>query len=733
MSIYIPPSSDRRKDIILFMNLLLLLPIVLFSQSPDWLSWRGGDMQGVTQSLLPTEWSETKNIQWQTPLIGEGHSSPIVVGKSITLTAGFEDDQIRTLVDQVYLVFFTIFVLLAFIMTRGIMILDQSKTKLVHMLLYTSILLIVFLALVFGEGLLDFERCSIRRWIVTMLLLTVLISSNLYILPSPRQKSLIGLVLFALGIAIVLFVPSKSHAYRHGWLGTSSMVMYGIGGIPVIIALTTLGYGKVKSALVKLKKPGLSLLGTVLLAWIVGFAHRVIVENRSVTSELNTGSYEPVSSVILTLALLVSAVILYKLKPVSNSLRLLFVICASAFGISLIANIIEVLAIMSPYFAYQFGTPGLDSRFSALHFILVAAALLLFILFPRVNMNSRLYMVCHVCVTLGFGVLYFWTVNHLIPNSLFRYAVMAFDSQTGAHQWTSTAFLAPRFPVHKDNSLATPTPASDGQNIYAFFGTVGLACLDSSGQILWKNTQLLHQTVYGPASSPVIHKDHLYLCTTEGKAVKVYAIDRYNGDISWTSEGPPLNGSSGLNRAPAIVEIRERDLVLVWASESLAAFDPETGNCQWQVPVPVKQMDHVTSLLEDIEHVYCIGLDRTIAFYKDSLGLAQNPVHWQTKVRGSNVPSGVVTDDHLAMITDHGHFVILNKHTGEQLFRTKVKGLFYASLIASSDSYFLMNTKGTSYTLSAFPPVISVGSHSEPALLYFRFMKPHSNSSNPVP
>jgi outer membrane protein assembly factor BamB len=50
----------------------------------NWPAWRGPTGQGVsTESGLPLEWSQTKNVRWKTPLPGPGNSTPIVWGDKV--------------------------------------------------------------------------------------------------------------------------------------------------------------------------------------------------------------------------------------------------------------------------------------------------------------------------------------------------------------------------------------------------------------------------------------------------------------------------------------------------------------------------------------------------------------------------------------------------------------------------------------------------------------------------
>ncbi|SVE29530.1 uncharacterized protein METZ01_LOCUS482384, partial [marine metagenome] len=63
----------------------------------DWPNWRGltSDGQALLVDGLPTEWNETKNIVWKTPIPGRGHSTPTVVGERIYLATADEDEMFQ--------------------------------------------------------------------------------------------------------------------------------------------------------------------------------------------------------------------------------------------------------------------------------------------------------------------------------------------------------------------------------------------------------------------------------------------------------------------------------------------------------------------------------------------------------------------------------------------------------------------------------------------------------------
>jgi outer membrane protein assembly factor BamB len=69
----------------------ILLPLALaFNAQADWKQWRGPTGQGHANANLPTEWNETKNVKWRTPVPGKGWSSPVIEGNQIWITTAFE-------------------------------------------------------------------------------------------------------------------------------------------------------------------------------------------------------------------------------------------------------------------------------------------------------------------------------------------------------------------------------------------------------------------------------------------------------------------------------------------------------------------------------------------------------------------------------------------------------------------------------------------------------------------
>ena len=65
----------------------LLIGAATAHSQAEWPQWRGPEGAGKTESRAPTHWTPEENIRWRLPLEGRGHSSPIVVGDLVFVTA----------------------------------------------------------------------------------------------------------------------------------------------------------------------------------------------------------------------------------------------------------------------------------------------------------------------------------------------------------------------------------------------------------------------------------------------------------------------------------------------------------------------------------------------------------------------------------------------------------------------------------------------------------------------
>jgi len=173
-------------------------------------------------------------------------------------------------------------------------------------------------------------------------------------------------------------------------------------------------------------------------------------------------------------------------------------------------------------------------------------------------------------------------------------AVEAFRASDGRRLWEYRIRAAGELPkLHEKHNLATPTPVSDGERIYAWFGNGQLVALDVQGRELWRHH--LGQeygsflTPWGHGSSPVLYKDLLILLCDHQPVSYLLAIDKRTGERRWKVD---QKGDRVSHSTPVVVPGPQGDELIVNSSARIEAYAPATGNLLWhaggerQTPIP---------------------------------------------------------------------------------------------------------------------------------------------------
>ena len=76
---------------------------------------------------------------------------------------------------------------------------------------------------------------------------------------------------------------------------------------------------------------------------------------------------------------------------------------------------------------------------------------------------------------------------------------------------------------------------TDGERVYAYFGNLGIYCLDFDGELLWSKPLEVHATRFGwgTAASPVLHGERLYVVDDNEEDSCLLALDKRTGEQVW--------------------------------------------------------------------------------------------------------------------------------------------------------------------------------------------------------
>lgn len=272
-----------------------------------------------------------------------------------------------------------------------------------------------------------------------------------------------------------------------------------------------------------------------------------------------------------------------------------------------------------------------------------------------------------------------------------------------------------------EHGYASHTPTSDGESVFVYFGRSGAAAFDLDGKQLWhvKLGDGANQKNWGSAASPVLYKDTVIITASE-EAHAVVALDKKTGKEVWRAPGAALEyvfGSPALAGTPTAPE-------LVFAlPEELWALNPDTGKLRWFA---------TTGLPGNIAPSVVVGEGVVFAFGgfpqlgavavktggKGDVTISHRL--WQTR-NSTYVPTPVLHEGRLYVVTDQGFALCLDAQTGEQVFKERLPGAsasgrggkpFYASAVLANGNLFAVSRRNGTFVIEAKPQFKLVAQNS---------------------
>ncbi len=159
---------------------------------------------------------------------------------------------------------------------------------------------------------------------------------------------------------------------------------------------------------------------------------------------------------------------------------------------------------------------------------------------------------------------------------------LCIDRTSGELIWQESVEAKGIERVHRVNSAATPTPVSDGERVYVYFGSIGLLCYSASGgEVQWERLFPIPRNTFGTAASPILADGKLIFISDANEGSFLEAIDPEMGDTIWKVERDSFR--SGW----ATPTVWERDGVkelLIYGVWWLTAYNLEDGSERWAVP-----------------------------------------------------------------------------------------------------------------------------------------------------
>lgn len=293
--------------------------------------------------------------------------------------------------------------------------------------------------------------------------------------------------------------------------------------------------------------------------------------------------------------------------------------------------------------------------------------------------------------------------------------VIAFDRTTGRQQWNKKVLEQTPLKKERQNSYATPTPATDGERVYAVFGDGSVVAVSArNGDILWEHREVKFYSQHGLGSSPVLHGDLLIMAfdgSSNGENKRVgwqipwdqsflLAFDKKSGEVRWKA----MRGQSRIAHVtPNIMKHDGREILVSGAGDVVQGFNLENGEQLWSVYSQGEGV--VPSVVTGGGLVYTVsGFEKpTIRAINPPTGGKEAAIAWEQKKGVPMIPSMLYVDQHLYGVTEGGVAICLKADTGEIVWQERIGGNHSASPVYAEGRVYFLNEEGTTSVIEAAP------------------------------
>jgi len=296
------------------------------------------------------------------------------------------------------------------------------------------------------------------------------------------------------------------------------------------------------------------------------------------------------------------------------------------------------------------------------------------------------------------------------PAHVHQFVVMALDRANGKTVWSQTVReVVPHEAGHPDSSQASASPITDGEHVFAHFGSRGLYCFDLQGQLIWEKDlgQMTTRHGFGEGSTPALHGQTIVVNWDHEGDSFIVALDKTTGAERWRTSRDEVTSWS----TPLIVPAEPHAQVIVSATGRVRAYDLISGDIVWQcgglgancIPSPVADAGQVYTMSGHRDPaLLAIRYAGAVGDVTDSAAIA-----WKLDRGTPYVPSPALYGDALYFVEKNsGILSCYDTRTGEAHYTNqRLEGItgIYASPVAAADRLYVVGRNGTAQVLRHGP------------------------------
>ena len=301
--------------------------------------------------------------------------------------------------------------------------------------------------------------------------------------------------------------------------------------------------------------------------------------------------------------------------------------------------------------------------------------------------------------------------NRPAPENPVKCIVMAVDRTSGKILWERLAREeVPHEAQHPSTTWATGSPITDGQYVFAYFGSRGLYCYDVNGKLQWEKDfgNLRIFSTQGEGASPALYKDRLIVNWDQEDQSFITVLDAATGREIWKK-----NRDEGTTWCtPLVVEVDSRAQVITNGMDWIRAYDLTSGDLVWEdsgfvetvIPSPVAA-DGIVYLTggynqKDLRAIRLIDAKGNIS------GTAAVLWKYDQDITPF-VPSPLLYGEFLYFLkANNGFLTCIDVKTGKPHYVSqKLEGIgsLYASPVGAGNRVYIISRKGVTLVLRHGP------------------------------
>jgi outer membrane protein assembly factor BamB len=292
-------------------------------------------------------------------------------------------------------------------------------------------------------------------------------------------------------------------------------------------------------------------------------------------------------------------------------------------------------------------------------------------------------------------------MNPKSTDYIHKFVVISVDRTSGEIRWQTTVREElPYSHTHEFGSWASNSPVTDGENIYAYFGSHGLYCLNFQGEILWERDLGRMEKVmsFGEGSSPSLYKDKLIVLRDHQGQSMLHVLDKSTGDILWEVKRDEVSSWS----TPAVIEYKGSPQLVTSATNKIRSYNLENGEVLWEcggltrnvIPSPI-YADGMVYLMSGFRGNALLAIDLSKAFgdITDSEAIV-----WRSDQNTPYTPNPVLMDGKIYYLkANNGYLTCVNAKDGTEYYSSqKLEGIknIFTSPVGVKDRIYVAGTNG---------------------------------------